>query len=151
MENIEFIVPWPPSANSLYVNENKLTLSQPKDPLKKAPRYYQKRRLSKEGINFTKYVKDLLGYTFPRVKYGSHPVFAYITLYPPDKRRRDHPNCEKVLYDAIQKSGIINDDRQFLERKSSAGVVVKDGLIHVSMGLWKGDLKECPNLEDFYY
>jgi crossover junction endodeoxyribonuclease RusA len=44
----------------------------------------------------------------------SHPkdeqLFADITYYPPDKRRRDLDNLKKCLLDSLEKAGVYTDD-----------------------------------------
>ena len=38
------------------------------------------------------------------------PISIEVCMTMPDKRKRDLDNVEKVLYDALQKSGVIDDD-----------------------------------------
>jgi crossover junction endodeoxyribonuclease RusA len=38
------------------------------------------------------------------------PVRVTLDLYPPDCRRRDADNCEKVIFDALVRAGVLEDD-----------------------------------------
>lgn len=40
------------------------------------------------------------------------PVALTVTLYPPDRRRRDLLNVSKLLHDALEAAGIVHDDAQ---------------------------------------
>jgi Holliday junction resolvase RusA-like endonuclease len=122
MKPIEFIVPYPPTVNNLYVVSNQRTWS------KKKNKWYYPRFLTAEARNYKKYVSELIAYTFPKIKYGEHPIGVYITVNPPnDNRRRDIHNGEKILFDAIKESGIINDDHQIIDRSSTISEKIKDG------------------------
>lgn len=57
---------------------------------------------------------------------------AYI-LHPPDKRKRDIANCEKVLTDAIQASGLFADDFQIATMILSRGEPVVGGSVEVTI------------------
>ena len=39
-------------------------------------------------------------------------LFMSITLYPPDRRRRDIDNTQKAILDALQHAGVYADDNQ---------------------------------------
>jgi Holliday junction resolvase RusA-like endonuclease len=122
MQPIEFIVPYPPTANNLYVVSKRAKWS------KKKNKWYYPRFLAPKARSYKKYVSELIAYTFPKVKYGTHPIGVYITVSPPnDNRIRDIHNGEKILFDAIQESGIIDNDHQILDRSSKIGEKVKDG------------------------
>jgi len=127
MQKISFTTPFPPSVNRIYA-----TSSRPK--ISKAGKIYYPRVLSKEGRVFKKYVSELLRFGFYKVKYGDHPVEIEVTFcLPDDNRTRDDHNCEKILYDAIQESGIINNDKQLYPRHILRGKKVKGGAAHIIM------------------
>jgi Holliday junction resolvase RusA-like endonuclease len=121
MKEITFTIPYPPSVNKIYAQS-------PKPKVSKAGKIYYPRLLSKEGQEFKKYVSELIFYTFPRIKYEDHPVEINIIVNEPnDNRTRDSHNGEKILYDAIQESGIINNDKQLVKRSSTPGKKIDKG------------------------
>ena len=127
MERISFTTPYPPSVNRIYATSSQRKIS-------KAGKVYYPRILSKEAKAFKKYVSELLFYTFPKVKYGRHPVDIDIVVFPPDdKRTRDDHNIEKILYDAIEMSGIIDNDKQIVKRSICQGKKVKGGSLNIVM------------------
>lgn len=116
MEPITFTVPFPPSCNHLYVS------SPYKKWSKKLGKWYYPRYLATEAKQYKKLVSELILYKFPKIKYGKEPIGVYIVVYPPnDNRIRDMHNGEKILFDAIEASGIIDNDCQVVERSSSIG------------------------------
>jgi Holliday junction resolvase RusA-like endonuclease len=113
MESITFTVPFPPTCNHLYVSSPHRKWS------KRLQKWYYPRYLSKEALQYKKLVSDLIFYKFPKVKYGKSPIGVYIIVYPPDdNRRRDMHNGEKILFDSIEESGIIDNDCQIVDRSS---------------------------------
>lgn len=43
------------------------------------------------------------------------PVIVWIELYPPDNRVRDTDNTQKAIFDALQYSGVIINDKLIVE------------------------------------
>ena len=56
-----------------------------------------------------------------------------IWMYPPDRRKRDTDNILKALFDAIEKSGLIDDDYQFSRHVVERFAPVKPGHVHVKI------------------
>ena len=54
-----------------------------------------------------------------------------ITLFPPDRRKRDLDNYLKALFDAITKSGFWVDDSQIDQLMVYRGAIVDKGVIHI--------------------
>jgi len=128
MIEITFTTPWPPSVNQLYTTSAVPRYSQKKQ------KYYYPRHLCKKGYEFKKYVVELLNYTFPKVRYGSHPVKIYIVYrLPLDKRKRDVHNVEKILFDSIKASGIIDDDDQIVKWTFDPGKKCPNGELEITM------------------
>src|SRR5271169_2955749 len=100
---ISFSIPLPPSINEQYVNHK----PTPRDTNARG------RHLTKAARSYKKSVAEQIMYCFPRVKYGKDPVSISIVVYPKNNRR-DEFNCEKIVFDAIQDSGIIENDRQII-------------------------------------
>ena len=61
-------------------------------------------------------------------------ILTHITLFPPDKRRRDIDNSCKVLIDSITEAGVWGDDSQIDKLIVERGEVVKDGKVEVRIG-----------------
>lgn len=79
-------------------------------------RYWRHNRgrfhISTEGKRFRQETQDAVyAACVPRQLKGRLRITA--DLYPPDRRRRDIDNVLKALLDAIQHSGLIDDDNQF--------------------------------------
>lgn len=122
MESITFTVPYPPTCNNLYVSSPKKKWS------KRLKKWYYPRYMTKEAKQYKKLVSELIFYKFPKVKYGKLPIGVYITVYPPnDNRMRDIHNGEKILFDAIEASGIIDNDCKIVDRSSTIAHKVDKG------------------------
>ncbi|GAB6036162.1 crossover junction endodeoxyribonuclease RusA [Fundidesulfovibrio butyratiphilus] len=62
------------------------------------------------------------------------PLEAFVTLYPPDRRRRDDDNfAGKVLFDALTHAGVWFDDSQKRKTVVEWGDVVKGGCVVVKI------------------
>jgi Holliday junction resolvase RusA-like endonuclease len=101
MKFVEICIPYPPSVNKIYYN--RLT-----------PRPQERGRgLTMEAKNYKNYVADLIYYSFPKVKFGKQEVKVSILSSPPN-RRGDNHNGLKIVFDAIEKSGLIDNDKQIV-------------------------------------
>jgi len=56
-----------------------------------------------------------------------------VTLYPPDRRKRDLDNFNKGLLDALTHAGIWGDDSQIDDLRVVRGAVVKGGYVLVEV------------------
>ena len=57
-----------------------------------------------------------------------------VTLYPPDKRRRDEDNfAGKALFDALTHAGVWGDDSQIRSKHVYWGDIVKGGYVSVEI------------------
>lgn len=139
MEEIIFIVPYPPSVNKAYSTSSKGKIVKGG---KNAGKIYFPRRLSPESLAYKKFVSQLIFFSFLKVKYDDHPVeIEIIVNSPDDNRTRDDHNCEKILYDAIQESGIIKNDKQIVKRTIMPGIKIGKGSWIVKMNPYYGYLE----------
>ena len=65
--------------------------------------------------------------------FGSSRVEVDIQAYPPDRRKRDLDNIQKILLDSLQAAGIYKDDCQVDKITISRGPVVPEGMIVVDI------------------
>jgi Holliday junction resolvase RusA-like endonuclease len=100
MKSISLSIPYPPSVNRIYYN-------------RKSGTNLRGRGLTKEAKDYKIIVANLIHYTFPTVKFGDERVKLSI-LDCAIKPRGDNHNGEKIVADAIELSGIINNDRQIV-------------------------------------
>jgi len=68
----------------------------------------------------------------PRFKAGLK-LSVLVTMYPPDKRKRDQDNAEKVFFDACTRAGIWADDSQIKDKRVVWAEPVKGGLVHMEV------------------
>jgi len=68
----------------------------------------------------------------PRFGPGVH-LDVKVLLHPPDKRRRDQDNAEKVFFDACTKAGIWADDSQIKHKDVTWGEPIKGGLVRLEI------------------
>ena len=128
MKTIEFSIPYPPTVNHLYSTSGVRKWSE------KKKKWYYPRHTSNEARKFKNEVAQIIAYECPKVHYGDSLVEVHIIVYPhTDKRKRDHHNGEKALYDAIELSGIINNDKQIVKRSQDIGEPVQGGRWHVTI------------------
>lgn len=94
---LSLVLPIPVSLNALYQPAgNRIILTE-------AGRTY-KRLVIQRCIQEYRSLSPLIG-----------SLIGTIELYPPDRRRRDLANLEKVLGDALQDAGVYDNDCQFDE------------------------------------
>ena len=95
-------IPWPPSANTYYRHVGHKIL------ISKKGRAYQKAIQVQAMVeHWERFFRCRLSIT--------------ILACPPDRRRRDLDNTQKVIFDSLQNAGIYDDDEQIdffsIERK----------------------------------
>ncbi|SUB72176.1 Crossover junction endodeoxyribonuclease rusA [Pluralibacter gergoviae] len=61
------------------------------------------------------------------------PVSVIVTLYPPDRRRRDLDNFNKALFDALTRAGIWQDDSQIKRLLLEWGPIIPKGQVVVAI------------------
>ncbi len=91
---IRLQLPWPPSINGakFYVNNRPVTTKKVKD---------YKKAVAAEVLRN------------PRAQsLGAVRLEVHIQAFPPDRHKRDLDNIQKVLLDALQASGLFDDDEQ---------------------------------------
>lgn len=101
MKFVEICIPYPPSVNKIYYNR------QQKSPTLRG------RGLTMEAKHYKKYVANLIHYSFPTVKFGKQDVKVSILSNPPNNRGDNH-NGIKIVFDALELSGIIDNDKQIV-------------------------------------
>jgi len=81
--------------------------------------------ISREGRRYRKRVAATLAALGIQPLDG--PLVVEIELYPPDRRRRDVDNAQKVLLDALEKGGAYHDDSQIVRLVTEKRDPVKGG------------------------
>ncbi|HHI0407237.1 TPA: RusA family crossover junction endodeoxyribonuclease [Escherichia coli] len=116
---MKLTLPFPPTVNSYYRAPDKGALKA-------------KHLISESGRKFKKNV-----YAAVLTQYGGIPkpvtvdVEVNITLYPPDRRRRDLDNYNKALFDALTNARVWVDDRQVQRMLVEWGPKVPGGKVEI--------------------
>jgi len=109
-----FELPWPISVNKMYVNAQK------------SETMARGRYLTNEARRYKRAAISLIYYSCLRIKYGTQDVEVKIIQFPPDRRARDRDNGLKIVFDAIQESGIIENDSQIVAFEVAFGHITKN-------------------------
>lgn len=117
MKTLSITIPYPPSVNRIY--HNRIIT---KDLC--AKNHLRGRGLTKEARTYKTYVANLLHYSFLNSKFGDQNVKVTI-LDNPSNRRGDSHNGLKIVFDAMQLSGIINNDKQIVAYEVIPGEIKK--------------------------
>ena len=89
--------------------------------------------VSTEATKYRKLVDlELMEQRVPRAKL-SGSLEITIVVCPPTRRRLDIANREKVVSDALQLSGVIEDDSCFDRVVIERGAIVKDGRLEITL------------------
>jgi len=91
---VELRLPWPPSVNNAY-----RSLGVGRVVKTKIAREY-----------FSGVAKEIAAKRIP--SFGKSRLKILIRCHPPDNRRRDLGNLDKVLMDTLENSGLFKDDSQ---------------------------------------
>jgi|ERR1700678_1582560 len=113
MKSVLITIPYPPSVNKTYFNRT-ITRDQ------NTPNKLSGRGLTKEAKAYKVNLSFLLHFQFHNLKFGDHPVKVTIQDNPLNDRRDNH-NCEKIVFDAIQLSGLIDNDKQIIAHEMIPG------------------------------
>jgi len=110
---MELSLPLPPSANHYYRRVGRATL------------------ISRAGREYRASVKSAL------LAMGSPSVTGHltvlVTVYPPDRRRRDLDNLLKCLLDSLQHGGLYRDDSMIDRIDIRRGQCTRGGGVHVEV------------------
>ena len=108
-ERLELTLPFPPSSNTLFATVGR------------------RRVLSKRGREYVRAVGDVVRLQPPGARFWWGALSLRLTLYPPDRRRRDIDNNLKVLLDSLVKAGVMRDDSQVDDLRVTRGPVSPPG------------------------
>lgn len=120
MKAITLTLPFPPSSNNLY------TVARGRKILSAAGRRYQ-----------TDVALLVWQAGKPRAPQGRLAV--ELEVYPPDRRRRDIANLEKVCVDSVKLAGCIEDDSLIDRLLITRREVVKGGKVVVRITAYEGE------------
>lgn len=109
-------LPFPPSANNLY-------------PSAKNGRRF----LSKIGKDYHAAVHACVLDQLRRYPKLAHRIAVTYAVNPPDKRRRDAGNWEKILSDSLTQAGVWLDDSQIDDLRIVRGEPVPGGQVTVTI------------------
>lgn len=110
---MELSLPLPPSANHYYRRVGRATL------------------ISRAGREYRAGVKAaLLAMGAPSV---TGPITVLVTVFPPDRRRRDLDNLLKCLLDSLQHGGLYRDDSMIDRIDIRRGPRTRGGGVHVEV------------------
>jgi crossover junction endodeoxyribonuclease RusA len=114
---LQFELPYPPSINHYYARMKGKVVLNPSGRAYRQLIYYTLRQcIGKEGKWDGEAMSGLLK--------------VDITVYPPDRRKRDMDNIKKALFDALQCAGLFDDDYQICDDHTvRVDKMVKGGLI----------------------
>lgn len=107
---IKLSLPWPPSVNHYWFQNG------------------NRRFIGKKGVDFRKAVAEAVA---EQGKKLSGRLMVAISLFPPDKRRRDIDNPTKAVLDAMQHAGLFDDDEQIDYLSVQRMEIIKGGICKV--------------------
>lgn len=144
MKEVQFDLPWPPSINKTYVNATE-------NIGKKTYKYNSQgklietkgrgRYLTGNARNYKKTASELIFYSTLGIKFEKLQVEVKIIQFPPDGRKRDRDNGLKIVFDCIEKSGIIDNDNQIIAYEVVEGPKHKYGYWKVFIRTFMGRIK----------
>lgn len=115
MKQIILTLPYPPTVNTYWRRAGHRTI------------------ISDRGRAYTRAVSDCLWLAGVKEGFGSADLAAMITVYPPDKRRRDIDNVLKAVFDSLQKAGLFDDDSQIVKLFVEKGEQVPAGVLKIKL------------------
>lgn len=112
---IRLTLPWPPSINH-------------------AKHFWRGRVVtSKAAVEYRKAVADEVWQHHPGRRLGKVRLEVHIQAFPPDRRKRDLDNIQKVLIDSIQAAGLFDDDEQIDYLSILRGPRLDGGMVNVQI------------------
>ena len=119
---IELTLPWPPTINH-------------------AKHFWRGRVVtSKAARDYRTEVKVVVMEKAPGIDLGKARLEVHIQAFPPDNRKRDLDNIQKVLIDALQAAGLFKDDSQIDYLGVTRAVKTEGGMVTVQIAE-----RRCPD------
>ena len=119
MKSLTVTIPYPPSVNKTYFNR-----SFRRDIIKQ--NHLRGRGLTKAAKDYKMLVAVLISKEANRLIFGEQTVKVTI-LDNPANLRGDNHNCEKIVFDAIEMSGVIYNDKQIISHEMIPGRLKNPG------------------------
>jgi len=85
--------------------------------------------LSKQGRQYRERVSQIIFVQTHGKVHFTGPVAVDAIAYPPDRRERDLDNLPKSVFDALQKTAILERDSQICDMRFRRGHVVTGGAL----------------------
>ena len=112
---IKLTLPWPPSINH-------------------AKHFWRGRVVtSKAAVAYRKAVADEVLQSYRGQSLGKARLEVHVQAFPPDRRKRDLDNIQKVLIDALQAAGLFDDDEQIDYLSILRGHRLEGGMLNVQI------------------
>ena len=112
---IKLTLPWPPSINH-------------------AKHFWRGRVVtSKAAVAYRKAVADEVLQSYRGQSLGKARLEVHVQAFPPDRRKRDLDNIQKVLIDALQAAGLFDDDEQIDYLSILRGPRLEGGMLNVQI------------------
>ena len=121
-----FTLPFPPSVNNLYAT------------------VMGRKVLSKRGREYHAEVATAM-VRQQYLRFGAQRVGYRVTVFPPDRRRRDLSNLVKAMEDALTNAGLWDDDSQVDDLQLVRSHVAKGGSLYVEAWSIEQQDTEIPN------
>lgn len=119
MSELTLTLPFPPSVNTYWRSPNSGPLKG-RHLISAAGRAFQNSAYAAVLEQLHRMPKPITG-----------PVAVEVTLFPPDRRRRDIDNYNKALFDSLTRVGIWEDDSQIKRMLVEWGPVTAAGKVEV--------------------
>jgi len=114
-KQIKLNLPWPPSWNHIYgIGKGKVYKKQAAHDFALAVRVAIAKKRGWEGFGLSRVEID-------------------IQAYPPDRRKRDLDNIQKILLDSLQAVGVYKDDSQVDKITIQRGPAVPEGMVAIEI------------------
>lgn len=125
-------LPYPPSLNSYYRHVGSKVM------------------ISKNGRLFRDQVNQIAILDNVQNKFNDKDLQVVITLYPPDRRKRDIDNVLKCLFDSLTHAKVWHDDSQVKRMFVEKNEPIEQGLVIVKIMEYQNDFFQHQSMSQFF-
>lgn len=135
MNCIEATLPYPPSVNKYWITRLSKRVN---------PKTGKKKKIVTRTVRVKKYIRDVGFILFRQrnLKTAKQFLRLELSVYPPDNKKRDLDNICKAVLDALQSSGVCNDDFDIWQLYVERCKVVRGGEVKMKLFSLENVLRE---------